>query len=62
MIASMQQRLANSTMSGLAHCDPPFETPSVHFDLIWHRRHAHAPRNMWLRNLILAERGQFAAN
>jgi DNA-binding transcriptional LysR family regulator len=38
----------------LAMRELPFSVPPVHVDLLWHRRHSHAPAHAWLRGAITA--------
>lgn len=54
MIATFQSELADSVFSGFASCPVPMALPKVHHDLVWHRRQDAAPRNTWLRELLLA--------
>lgn len=55
MVATLQSSLSAASFKGLSSSPAPFDAKQVVFDLIWHRRHAHAPRNVWLRNLIMEE-------
>ena len=55
LITSLQSHLAAGAFTNLAHRPAPFPSSEIHFDLIWHRRHANAPRNLWLRNIIVEE-------
>ncbi len=58
MVATLQHSLSAASFKGLASTPAPFPAKQVVFDLIWHRRHAHAPRNIWLRDLIIEELGK----
>jgi len=51
-IATMPKRLSGSIYKGLAHCPVPLDLPPIYYDIMWHRRHEHSGRNMWLRNLV----------
>ena len=51
-IATMPRRLAGSVYTGLAHCPVPLELPPIYYDIMWHRRHEHSGRNIWLRTLV----------
>ena len=53
LIATMPASLAESAFHRLAHCEPPFEMPTLQYDLVWHRRFEHSGRNRWFRNLLL---------
>lgn len=55
LVATLQHSLSAASFKGLASTPAPFPANQVVFDLIWHRRHANAPRNIWLRDLIISE-------
>lgn len=52
LVATMQERLKFSAFSNLDYFTPPFIDKTIRFDIIWHRRHQHDARNIWLRELI----------
>ena len=49
IIATMPAIHAENGMIGLDTFSPPFEFPTVNFDMYWHSRSEHSPRNIWLR-------------
>ena len=52
LVATMQERLKFSAFSQLHCVDIPFTANTIKFDLIWHKRHQHDSRNIWLRQRI----------
>lgn len=61
IITTMQRRLAGAVFKDLASAPPPFPPNRVKFDLIWHRRHQNAPRNIWLRQIVTEEFAKISA-
>ncbi|MEM9971080.1 MAG: LysR family transcriptional regulator [Pseudomonadota bacterium] len=53
VIATMPRALSQSVYKDLAHCPPPIPLPDIHYELVWHRRHEHSGRNLWLRQQLL---------
>lgn len=51
-IATMQKRLSKSSFKHLSYCEPPFQLPSLYFDMVWHRRSDASGRNRWLRSMV----------
>lgn len=53
LIATMPNRIAETSFRGLAQCPPPIPMPDLKYDLVWHRRYESSGRNIWLRELLL---------
>lgn len=53
LVATMPKKNSRPVYEKLAYCIPPIELPTVHYDLVWHRRYEFSGRNMWLRDLLM---------
>lgn len=49
LVMTMRKGYRNTIFSQLAWCDAPVSFPSVHLDMVWHKRHGSSNRNQWIR-------------
>jgi DNA-binding transcriptional LysR family regulator len=49
LLATVPGLLARETFTGLAHCAPPMDCPTVPMYAIWHMRYQQDAAHKWLR-------------
>ena len=54
LLATVPGLLAQQTLAGLAHAEPPLPCPTLPMYLIWHARHQQDAAHRWLREQIEA--------
>ncbi|WP_211296831.1 LysR family transcriptional regulator [Malikia granosa] len=54
LLATVPGLLAQHTLAGLAHAEPPLPCPTLPMFLIWHARYQQDPAHRWLRGQIEA--------
>jgi DNA-binding transcriptional LysR family regulator len=52
LVATLPSRLAHSLFYGFGTCRVPFPSPTLRFQMIWHKTTHEAPKYRWFRSLI----------
>lgn len=62
IIMTMRKGYRHSFFSKLAWCPSPVKFPSVHLDMVWHKRQDPSKRNQWIRRNVLLAVSERQAN